>query len=351
MCFSTWSLQLPALDTPNPLCYDFGIMAQSPATDPDAPRPLPRRSASRPAPRANRPRFQPLDAVWIAVLCLVSLAVSAWLGELAGRRLLGSLAAAGTVGPAYALGWRARARAAGVAAGLQVALRAELVFWAAYSPQSAMFGLLSVAALLAFVAGSSLAALALAAVAAMVRPDGLALGLLLLGLSFGQGRKRAGYGALVFFVPLLTFEISRRALGFGLPMLPRFGLHLGIWRWLWTPASALLLWLLVPFCGEFGEPARRARWLPTVLWSGLSLGIASLCSLTTAEAMRLPLMALLSMLAGGGLSRLLPTLAGEFPRPALRYALAALAVLGLVGLHLRLEPLVSTSAASAPRSR
>ena len=281
----------------------------------------------------------------------MSLAVSAWLGELAGRRLWGSLAAAGTVGTLYALGWRARDRAAGVGAGLLLALSPQFLFWAAYSPQSAAFSLLSVAALFAFVAGSSLAALALAAAASMVRPDGLLLGLLLLGLSFGQGRKRAGYGALVFFVPLLAFEISRRTLGFGLPSLPRFGLHGGVWRWLWTPAPALLLWLLVPFCGEGGETVRRARWLPVVVWTALSLGMASACSLTTAEGMVLPVMPLLAVLAGGGLSRLLPTLAGEFPRPALRYALAALAVLGLVGLHLRLEPPVSTSAVSVPRSR
>ena len=96
---------------------------------------------------------------------------------------------------------------------------------------------------------------------------------------------------------------------------------------------------------------RRARWLPIVFWSILSLGTASVCSLTTAEGMRLPLMPLLCVLAGGGLSRLLPTLAGEFPRPALRYALAALAVLGLVGLHLCWEPPVSMPAGSVLRSR
>ncbi len=329
-------------------------MAQSSLTDPDAPRPLPRRQAARPAPRANRPRFQPLDAAWIAALCLISLAVSAWLSELAGRRLWGSLAAAGTVGTLYALGWKARDRAAGVGAGLLLALSPQFLFWAAYSPQSAAFGLLSALALLAFIAGSSLAALALAAGAAMVRPDGFLLGLLLLGLSFGQGRKRVGYGAFVFFVPLVIFEAGRQLMGYGLPAMTRFGLYGGVWRWLWTPASALLLWLLVPFCGEFGEAVRRARWLPVVLWSVLSLGVASVCSLTTAEGMRLPLMPLLCVLAGGGLSRLLPALAGEFPRPAVRYALATLAVLGLVGLHLRLEPpprSVSTSAGYALRSR
>ena len=330
-------------------------MAQPPATDPDlppnAPRPLPRRPPPRPTPRANRPKFQPLDALWIAALCLLSLAVSAWLGELSGRRLLGSLAAMGTVGTLYALGWKARDRAAGVGAGLLLALSPQDLFWAAYSPQSAAFSLLSVAALFAFVAGSSLAALALASIAAMVRPDGALLGLLLLALSVRQQRKRTGYGAAIFCVPLLAFETGRYALSHTLPRLPAFGWHSGVWRWLWTPASALLVWLLVPFWGEFGEPVRRARWLPVVLWTVLSLAVASVCSLTTAEGMLLPLLPLLFVLAGGGLSRLLPTLAGESPRPALRYTLAILAVLGLVGLHLRLEPPVSTSATSGFRTR
>ena len=334
-------------------------MAQPLPTDPETPRPLPRRPAPRPAARANRPRFQALDAVWILALCVAALAVSAWLGMLTGPRLEGSLAAAGSVGVVYALGGRARDRAAGVAAGLLLAFSPPFLFEAAYSPESAAFALLSLGALLAFAAGSSLAALALAAGAALVRPDGLLLGLLLLALSFGQRRARSGWGAALFFALLLTGEAGRHFLGHGLPPLPRFEENSEMWRWLAAPASLLLVWLLVPFVGEGGEAARRARWLPVVLWTAVSLGFASLCSVTTAEGMRLPLAPLLCVLAGGGLSRLLPTLAGEFPRPAVRYALATLAVLGLAALHLRLTPpvprsvsvSVSTSAESALHSR
>jgi hypothetical protein len=314
-------------------------MAQSlPPTDPDTPRPLPRRAAPRPASsaRANRPRFQALDAAWIVLLCVISLAFSAGLGELAGARLGGSLAGAGTVAALYGLGWRARDRAAGVSAGLLAALSPQFHLFAAYSPQSAPFALLTVAALFAFVAGSSLAALVLAAGAAMIRPDGLLLGLLILGLSLAQRRKHTLYGAALFFVPLTAYELCR-ALGNGFPRLPIFGLHGGVWLWLWTPASALLAWLLLPFCAELSEPPRRSRWLPVILWAGLSLLSASVQSVTTPMGMLLPLMPLLFALAGGGLSRLLPALAGEFPSPALRYALATLAVLSLIGLHGRLE--------------
>ena len=331
-------------------------MAHTSPTDPDTPinsntpRPLPRRAVSRPpsAARASRPRFQALDSIWIACLCLLSLAISFWEGEMTGQRLEGSLAAAGAVGMLYALGWRARDRAAGVSAGLLAAFSPQFLFLAAYSPQSALFSLLTLAALFAFVAGSSLAALALAAGAAISRPDGVLLGILLLALSAAQQRKRTGLGAAVFFVPVAAYFAGRFALNYGMPRLPVFGLHGEVWHWLWLPASALLVWLLLPLCGEWSEPPRRARWLPVALWLGIYLISASAQSLTTSGGMLLPILPLLFLLAGGGLSRLLPALAGEFPSPTLRYLLAIASVLVLVGLHLRLEPHVSSQAFSIP---
>ncbi len=329
----------------------------APPPDPNAPRPLPRRPVPRPSsPRiANRPRFGTIDAVWMVILAGLSLALSYHWAGFGGSRTLGALCAAGTVAASYLLGWRARDRAAGVSAGLLAATSQAFLFGAAYSPQSAAFTLLTISALFAFVAGSSLAALALAAGATLVRPDGLLLGLLLLGVALVQHRRRALWGVAVFFVPLFAAWIGPLVVGSGLPSLPRFGLHLGPLLWLWTPATALLAWLLLPFCAELGEPLRRARWLPVVLWAVLAFASASLLSDTTPTGMRLPLLPLLFVLAGGGLSRLLPTLAGEFPSPAIRYVLAVLAVLGLVGLHIRLEPQtapgLNTPAAPARHSR
>lgn len=324
-----------------------------PPPDSDAPRPLPRRPPTRPtAPRANRPRFAPLDAVWAIVLATLSLALSARLHTLVG----GSFAAAGIVAALYLLGWRARDRAAGVSAGLLAATSISFLSTSAYSSLSATFALLTVAALFAFVAGSSLAALALAAAATLVRPDGLLLGLLLMGLALAQQRRRAIYGAAVFLVPVLAFWSASIASGHGPPRLPAFGVHVGPLLWLWTPATALLVWLLLPFSAEMSEVQRRARWLPVVLWAGLSLVTALFLTDTTPTGMLLPLLPPLFALAGGGLSRLLPTLAGEFPNPTARYTLAVLAVLALVGLHARLEPgqslaAVSMSAANGHRSR
>ena len=326
-----------------------------PSADPDLPRPLPRRPAPRPqSARASRPRFAPLDAVWIAALAALSLAHSVFRGEFGGRHAAGSALAAGVVALLYLLGWRARDRAAGVGAALLAATSAAFLEAAAYSPQSAGLALLTLAALFAFVAGSSLAALAFAAAASLTRPDGLLLGLTLLALAVTQQRRRALYGLPIVLLPLLAVWIGGPALGYRLPALPVPAFSPAPLRWLVSPASLLLLWLLVPLCAEMSEPMRRARWLPLLLWTVPALAAAVFLPLTTPTGMTLPLMPLLFALAGGGLSRLLPTLAGESPRPMLRYTLATLAVLGLIGLHMRLEAratAVNTSAAPEPRSR
>jgi len=328
--------------------------APAPPSDPNAPVPLPRRAAPRPpAARVSRPRFQLWDAGWAAVIATVALATAARLGGLTAGHAAGSLAAAGTAVALFLLGWRARDRAAGVAAGLLAATSPAFLSQAGVSAQSAGFTLLTMLALFTFVAGSSLAALALAGAATLVRPDGLLLGAILLGLALAQGRKRTIYGAACFVVPLLVAWSGSVALGYTLPPPPRFGLQTDPLRWLGTPAALLLLWFGLPFLGELSEPMRRARWLPVVLWAVLYAAEASLLSVTTPAGMRLPLMAGLCALAGGGVSRLLPTLSGEFPGPLPRYALATLAVLGLVGLHLRLEtasPNVSQNVSqNAPR--
>ena len=311
--------------------------------DSDTPRPLPRRPAPRPqATRANRPPFQPLDAVWIVGLAALSLAVLQGILGLAVTHALGSASAAGTVAALYLLGWRARDRAAGVSAGLLAATSLTFLHTAAYSPQSAVFTLLAIAALFAFVAGSSLAALALAAVATIIRPDGLLLGLLLLGLSFAQHRRRALIGTAIFLVPVFALWVGRYEIGYGLPLMPDVGIHQTSIVWLWTPGAALLVWFLLPLCAEMSEPMRRARWLPVILWAGVYFAGSCLYSLTNSAAMLLPLTAILFALAGGGLSRLLPAMGGEVPTPLLRYVLATLAVIAFVALHIRLDMPVST---------
>ncbi len=315
--------------------------------DPDTPRPLPRRPVPRPAQsRAARPRFQIVDALWAIGLAGLALAHLALRGDLRAPHTGAALAAAVTVAALYGLGWRARDRAAGVTAAGLAAASGPFLHAMAFSGLSAPVTLLLTAALLAFVWGSSLAALGLCALAALLRPDTALLGLLLLGLSLAQHRRRALYGAAVFGVPLLAVWSGQVVLGHGFVPLPAVQVSPVVLTWLLLPASLLLLGLLLPLAGELSEPTRRARWLPLLFWFGLYGLAASVLRATTPTGMLLPLTPALFALAGGGLSRLLPTLAGEFPGPGPRYVLAVLAVLGLVGLHARLERLPNTSAGS-----
>ena len=310
----------------------------TPPPDSAAECPLPRRTVPQArAVRANRPPFGLLDALWLAALTTLALVVAARLVSFHSQTSAGLAAAAGTVGALYLLGWKARDRAAGLCAGLLAATSLPFLHLCAASPQSALFMLLTVAALFAFVAGSSLAALALAAGATFVRPDGLGLGLLLVGISLVQHRRHSVYGAALYFVTVLGAWSAQIALGYSRPPLPVFQATAAGVQVLAAPASLLLLWFLLPLFAEISDPIRRARWLPVLLWTILSLGIVSIYAPASPTAATLPLRAMLFALAGGGLSRLLPTLTGEIPRPALRYALAALATMALIRLHIRLE--------------
>lgn len=312
-------------------------MAQTPAPTPPAeglPRPLPR--GGRVSAKNTRPRFQAIDALWMAGLAALFVGLSAWALDLHGNNWYGTLAGVVTVALSYLLGWRASGRVAGIAGALLLATSAAFMASCPADLHTALFTLLAVASLFVFVAGSSLAALGLAALAAGFRADGALLGLILLTLTLAQHRQRAALGAALFVV------LTAGALFVGLqthampPLTLAWDGALG--TFLFGPSLLFLLWFLLPFCGELGDAVRRARWLPVVLWTLLSLVVGSCVQFATGgTAQFTPILPLLFVLIGGGLARLMPALGGEFPAPAVRYVLATLAVISLVGLRARQE--------------
>lgn len=305
-------------------------MAQTAPTPPaeGLPRPLPR--GGRTSPKNTRPRFQSIDAVWMIGLGALFVGLSAWMLRLHGGQWLGVLAGAATVILTYLLGWRASGRVAGIIGALLLATSAAFVTSCPADFNTALFTLLTVAALFAFVAGSSLAALGLAALAAGLRTDGALLGLILLALTIAQHRRRAWLGAVLFVA--LSAGALFLAFRFGTSYIPSFGLHEDLWGFLLSASVGFLLWFLLPFCGEMADPIRRARWLPVALWTLVSLAVG-----TAVHASVTPLLPLLFVLIGGGVARLMPALGGDFPAPAARYVLATLAVISLVGLRARQE--------------
>ncbi len=313
-------------------------MAPSVTPPPDAPRPLPRRAAPSPTPRAVRPpRLVPLDGLWMVLLAALTATLAALLPHSEHNGRVGAALAAVTVVLLYLLGWRARDRAAGIVAGLLAATSFVFLHHALVAPLDAAFALLTVAALFAFVAGSSLVALAFAGLATAVRPDGLLLGLVLLGLALAQGRRRAGLGILAFLLLAGGGWAARTGLGHG--HLPALTVGARPWLVLWAVSggTAFITWLLLPFLAELGEEPRRARWLPVALTTLAYFAVESVVRVGGREATVFGLLPLWFALAGGGLSRLLPALTGDFPRPWVRYGLATLAVGALVAMSVRAE--------------
>lgn len=331
----------------HPLFEDF-VMAQTAPTPPadGSLRPLPR--GGRTSAKNTRPRFQPIDAAWMAGMGVLFVGLSAWTLGLHNGQWPGTLAGAATILLTYLLGWRASGRVAGIIGALLLATSVSFASSCPADTGTAIFTLLAIASLFAFVAGSSLAALGLAALTAGFRVDGALLGLILLALTIAQHRQRAWLGALLFV--LLT--IGALWVSFHTQGIPAIALGMdgSLWRFLLGPSVLFLLWFLLPFCGELADPIRRARWLPVVLWTLLSLALGVCIPLGHGgDAQFAPLLPLLFVLIGGGLARLMPALGGEFPAPAVRYVLATLAVVSLVGLRAQQEwPLWHATPASAP---
>ncbi len=309
--------------------------------------------------RARRPRaFQP-PALSSLGCCLDGcacrdLARRFWRKRLAlsTAHAAGSLSAAGIVAALYLLGWRARDRAAGVSGGAaggdQPAVSPDRRRFAPQCAVHAADPCRSVRLCRRVVsgragpgrrrdAGSPRRAAARLAAAGIVTGAAAKAGLAGRGDFSGARPRRLGRpnrdGPCV------------RCCSRPLASTPASGTGCG------RPRRFCLLWFLLPLCAEMSEPMRRARWLPVIFWAVLYLASSSLLSFSTSAAMLLPLMPLLFALAGGGLSRLLPALSGEFPGPAPRYILATLAVLALSDCICGCKCQSSTSAAPAHHSR
>ena len=282
-------------------------MAQTVSPPPaDAPRPLPRRGATSPK-GVRAPRLVPQDIFWTVALALLALTASFFVPNSSSHGMAGPAYAAGTTGLLYLLGWRARDRATGIIAALLLATSLPFAAHAVAAPREALAVLLATASLFAFVAGSSLLALAFAGLGALARPDVLLLGLLLLLVSLAQRRRRAVWGA-AFFLGIVCFG-GGILYGLGHTRMPAMyvGARDGLLLWAAGPGMVFSTWLLLPFCAELGEAPRRARWLPVVLWTLILFCRLVLCPCQHSGIRIRPAATLVC--AGGG--RAVPDAAGD----------------------------------------
>lgn len=330
------------------------IMAQTlpPSSDPSSP--LPRYERKRTgAAKAPRPRFQAADGALAGLFAMLFLAMGTLVRGGHAALALPLLTSALTAGMTYLLGWRCGGRLCGIIAGSLAAL--SVSFAQTTSQQGSLVALLTVAALFVFAADAWLAACALAGLAMAAGADGLLLTVVLFSLTVARSPRLLLPCTGAILAAFFAGEGIRVFLLHAPAAMPTLGGTNEVALWLLQPAQALTLWLLVPLCAELTDPARRARWLPCALWAALSLAGTALVHFGGTAPTLPALMPIVFVLAAGGLARLMPTLAGELP--ALRYGLAALAVVALLGLRgqsewterLRAVPAAETTAVSAPQ--
>ncbi|MCW3060822.1 MAG: hypothetical protein JWQ02_2643 [Capsulimonas sp.] len=300
---------------------------------------MPARGFSRRAfaPRSPRPRFRPVDTLWLTTLAILSLAATVIRFGSDALGDIGPFAAAATVAGLYFIGWRTRDRSTGVIAGVLLAVSLTYSGSLIGHPATAIFTLLSVGALAAMAGGQLIAAALLAAVASVIRPDGLLLGAALLCMPPPDDDSRLRWRPIGLF--LITTALGA-LLAYSLRYTPP-RLMIGVNPYLVEQAmlggNAVLAWFLWPFLAELGEPMRRQRWLPFIVWTVLYIAAESLFYYVQPGQSWPPLAPIFALLIGGGMSRLIPVLAGEFANPTMRYVLATLAVVSLFGVRVALD--------------
>jgi hypothetical protein len=231
----------------------------------------------------------------------------------------------------YLIGLRIKDRPTAVISGLLVTTSLAFATGATWAPQAMLMAALVTYAFFCYTMGWTVAALCLAGVASFVRADGLLLGIVLAVVALCQCRPNDWASALAFLL-----------IAAGAGVLWIAPLHAQIETWLpihtLQPANLLLpalalapvAWFLFPFLAEWGTRQDRAKWSAPVLWAALYTALILGLHAAAAPAAYLPLLPVLYLIMGAGISRLLPAFAGELPIPLARYLAATAAVGALI---------------------
>jgi hypothetical protein len=265
---------------------------------------------------------------------------------------MGTYVAAVTVVSQYFLGFRVRDRTTAFVASALLASSPLFSGAAAGDIRDGLFVLFTIAALAAFAGGFELVAVVIASGATVMRPEGILLGAVLLGFTLTERRPGGVVGSIVYL--LCTF-LGLAALVFigrqPIPI-PTVSLRLAPLASVFdvqTGIVALFIWAMLD---DLGDAARRARWKPVIVWSVLFLCVESLFHFSGFSFESGPFRPVLLLLAAGGISRLLPVIAGNFANPITRYAVAVLFVGTLIFARVRAEwPLIHARTAVVATSK
>jgi hypothetical protein len=272
------------------------------------------------------------DTFWIiliAAACALMVPHSSLLRTGAGITV-DFLAAAG----AYVAGLRMHSRTAGTTAALLIASSRDFAWICGTHPTSGALACGVILAIAGYAVNWPIVTYLAAFGAAALGFNGIVIGALIALVSLIQKRRWAVIGAVL----IALFDIVWYVLA------ARVSLPNGLRPWhTWHDArdligmGILILWFFAPFYAEATLKGARERWL-----LGLCLLAAVVFIVFTSSTSIIPqlyvALPIMSLVIGVGLGRLMPLIAGDYPKPSQRYFAATAAVLLTISGKFLLEP-------------
>ena len=181
--------------------------------------------------------------------------------------------------------------------------------------------------------GQVIPALAACVLALLFRFELVSLGLVVLAYVFSRRSSQSARAVVLFGAGILG-ALATHILGHHRQFLPADALS-RVRDWGLLGPGLPILWFLTAFVTDMADRSARSRWLPLVAWLFVSIVGSIVCRPSGSVLFLAPAIVGCYILCAAGIARVLPALAGDLPTPAGRYAVAALAVLLLIGLRVQ----------------
>jgi hypothetical protein len=351
---------LPAMgrvDTPKSICYDSVMSSTTTRTDASIGRDTGRISPPKFRKRPATPRLRPADLFWILTFGVTPLLLGllpqfqaksverSWLPFLNHHAVQVGMSAVAysLISPTAYIGLlRNRDKSPAVIAGALCALSLYSIYYCDLLPITAVATLLLVAASSFILLDLPQIGFGLLAVAAILWPEASVFAIVFFVFRIKQNPKNAPLSAVIYVILCAGFLIAAKYLikpGVFPPV------HVELLRYaqalsspaLFSSAIAAIWWFIFPFLGELTVQDSRRKYLPIAVAVLLYIAVLGPLRLSFNAQALLPIMPFTYMIAGVGIARLIPSIAGDIRGVAIRYAVAIIAVLSVIAVTFAME--------------
>jgi hypothetical protein len=170
-----------------------------------------------------------------------------------------------------------------------------------------------------------------AGLAVLFRPELIFLGVILFSYGIFEKKSQITFGAMTFVAVLIgcfaALFYNREQFSYPLDI-TTYGLYTVLWA-----LSPFILWFIFPFLTELASASARKRWLPITTWLVVFAACVVVLHRENSLTFTAPAFVAGYILASAGVARVLPAVSGDMPTPLMRYSIAVVSVIALIGLR------------------